>query len=493
MTGWIASAVVVSWIGAGCCCCGGGCGDAALEPESRDLAEVTVGGRRLTLRADLLGRRGTEHHGGGRLGWTSESDEEHWRISIALGEEERVPLVPLHGDGWIVWRGDAREDGVAVLDGLEAEPCPDGDGVAVRVAGTDPPRWLSAHAGDGWGFHAPLDSGATDCGSLSSVPSAEEQLQAVRDDALRVLLELAREQERGESGTMDDDGHARTSAGHRACGVHLDRGEGDETLRCLWELRRDARRNDSAVRRAVTLIEEGPGADPDLEAAMFRLASPDVPARPGGPALRERARLHREAVIGSYLSRAVTEDRMRAFVERALETCSGGSCARWRLGTAGGFAHDLSDTASCDRIVDVARRLTGDAPGTALSAIRACSETGSEEALRAALIAGLSRRTMPADARPPTCDEGAIIEGTYRSTVCRSLPRYAGSWLGEHCHPDAVARAHEIVVAIPDADIDPYGDALADGAFRVLSECDREGIVAAMRERGREDLLPEDG
>jgi hypothetical protein len=267
-----------------------------------------LGGDTLTMRADLVGEYGRERHGGGRFGWTSESDEELWRIHVGVAGAELEALAPTHRAEWILWRGDDRDAGEAILEGLSLVTCPASGAVAFGVTGFDVPRWSVVRAGDGWGFQAPWASDATDCASFGDVPDAPTLLRAVRDDALRAWVEMEQT-----GPPMPREGLDRRYAGKRACGVHLDRGEAEETLACLWELRIGSHEGGELVDLVNALIAEGPAAEPDLEAAMFRLAAPGGLPGHEDPAIAAVIEDHVAFAMPGYLARATTAERRQAF------------------------------------------------------------------------------------------------------------------------------------------------------------------------------------
>ncbi|MCZ7681419.1 MAG: hypothetical protein M5U28_22555 [Sandaracinaceae bacterium] len=466
------------------CCCGLWRDDAQLEPADRELTPVPLGDGAISLRVEVRGRYGREHHGGGRFGFSTRTDEEIWRASVLASEGVTI-LAPSLGVAVL----DDRDEAVRRMDAVRVESCAMEGGAVVRVLGLEEERWMTARAGEGWTVLAPFESEAASCvAAAAAAPPAADQIRAAWEDGVRAWAEVHEHPGRGAS----DEARIRMEVGVRACRLLFARGEAEETLRCFWSSRVWANRSMGDAVPLMDAINRGAESAPDYEAAMMRLAAPGGLALHADPALQAIIDRHASTVLPGYLSEARTERRIDDFLERSASACES-RCEGWRLEAIGALAGRRGDAALCDRALATARRAIEDPEADAADAlrlIRGVVECGSVDAVRSALIAGLSRGTTGEGAPDGTCSADAIRPGTYRTTVCASLPRYAGAWLGAHCHPDAVQRAHEVLRSVPDAELAPHAHELTDGSFRVLSRCDRGGLEAALRARGRADLIP---
>jgi hypothetical protein len=193
--------------------------------------------------------------------------------------------------------------------------------------------------------------------------------------------------------------------------------------------------------------------------------------------------------------------RRPAFIERLIERCAdpGEPCG-----------DDALELVRASIAVNGTARVTPEDCAVGAAAIGSLLEGGDERAVSAAFavtrglfvceqpamrrlaLLGLDVATEPdktlpdpayssygswlADCMPTTTSEGAVRLGS----ECKALPRYAGTWLGAHCGPDAIERARAIEATRPREPYDPREDQVLDGALRVLGACDEAAFEAAI-------------
>ena len=467
------------------CCCGLGQGKPPLEDAERPVGVVQGSG--LAVSAELRGEYVLEHHGAGRMSWTSEGSEESWTLDLRTSGSD-PPCVSLvasrSGEGWRVWAGSERETGAAQMAGLSLQSCAIAGGAVFEVSGLSDQRWFVVRRGDGWGYVASLDSDDSSCAEASAdVVEVSSELTAIWEDGVRAAAEHAAAPG---PGRITEARIGRESAAERACGVLLDRGDATEALRCFWASRVWANPSMHAGRRAMALIQAGPSAELDLEAAMFALLASELPPATD-PRLDAQIGEHTRTVAPDYIALAPTEERVRAYVERAASQ----GVPSWQLSAVGSLAHQLQDEALCDRLLEGFTRDLADPEAPDRDILEGAKELhgcGSEPAFRGLMLVGLGRETLLQEAAG-SCQSGAINERTYRTTICHSFPPYAGSFLGAHCGDDANERAWAIARERLEAGTDPYSDARLDGALRVLWSCDRDAIRAELSTPGHERTL----
>ncbi len=469
------------------CCCGLGPSDDDLESAER---VVPIEGSSVSVTAELTGQYVLEHHGGGRFGWNETTDEERWLLRVHASGDGVVDLVPRDpwSRGWTAWSGADRAVGVERMEALAVEACAVEGGAVFRViGGGDPSLWMIARPAPGGAsrgaFVARLTRGETCAEAAAGAPSVADHLTLVWEDGLRAASE---HRELGGAAAITSERGGREAAGVRACDVLLDRGEGEEALRCLWASRIEANPSRSEPRRAMALVADGADAEIDLEAAMLALLSHELPP-PSDAALVDQHDRHLAYAVPTWLETAHTPERLRAFLGDALGVAGPG----WRIVGVGSLAARLEDEVVCTQVIDAYLRWLED-PGNAsavLGGARRIAGCGTDDRFAALMRAGLGRRTLPEGTEAgDTCGVGAILRGTYRTTVCASFPRFAGSWLADHCDEAANDRAWTLARERLDAEAHVHDDAILDGSLRVLARCDADALDAELLRREREDV-----
>lgn len=452
---------------------GGGCKKVKRpKPKTRVLGEVKAAGARFTVTGRLLSSRMSTHTTGGRIVRGSDSSRLVLLVEARQGGKKlalyRVPRrQPIRFRSFRSWAKGKR-----ALAALEVEICAQGDRLLWRLKGPnadDMSIWELVYLRSGYGVRTV----ATPAGATPAVVTPAESNPAGSTSA-----------QKGRSASCKQVLHRalRWKAWRK---LHASRGKLCQRLQ--------KEQHHLAAARCM-LRDPGSGLDgvdvrtPQMQRAVLRALAPDP---------RWDAQQWNETAIGVTLRRLDPPD-VRELIEKTVAHCSreGVNCAAWRLGGMARAARRLGPKA-CPSLLRLAVRRLGQ-PGAdnamaALVILRQIFRHVDQRKLAPILRAGLGRATTPdlkLERRGAIAYSGGSLCGdhelriTFRSrrgySRCESLSRFAGSWLGLHCSPEAVKAGLAAAKRAGKADLDPRTSQVLDGALRVLGWCDPKAFEQAI-------------
>jgi hypothetical protein len=456
MRGWLALALLL--VAASC--------DRTFSTTKRELFHATVDGVDLVITAELHGWHTASHLGPNFQTMPARDDFAIYRATSAKrgGGKELGVFDTVDIETRAIVTPPNRAAGKTELASLTALTCPVTHGVAFQVKG----EWRALFVLGDRVFDTKLDSKAGDCAALGSI--SPDQL-AVAPGGATTCLAL-------------DDAGLRTAA--IDCFFH---GKESDLTPVAPLPKEGAIPYDDVAH----LVKHG-----DRDALVARFASDpkvidDMIARLATtPPPYDDIIFARERLLALDTAHALPR-----FIDRVTTECAtacsddvvkyGELAIGWK-----GTAFVTPD--ACEKGISFARTLAAKGDAAALKraffvlrGFYSCLDA----VARPMLVSGLSVATSPevkigtpdaiaysmvdSNCQPYTGNSGAEVSG-----LCESFPRFAGTWLANHCGPDAINAAKKIAHDRPRTPFDPREDQVLDGALRVLGACDKTAFETAI-------------
>jgi hypothetical protein len=446
MRGWLAALVLI----AGC--------NRTFATVKRELFRTTVDGVEITVRAELHGWHTAAHMGPEFRTLPARDDFTILRGETAKRGSKDLPMFDTSDLGVRAIDTPATYDaGKATLASLAAVTCPIGHGVAFQVKS----EWRALFVLGDRVFESKLDTKATDCATLGPI-SAESTLPASPGGATTCL--------------------ALDEAGLRPAAIDCFLRGTRSDLAPVKPLPKDG----DTRELVAEIVKHG-----DRDALVARFAS-DATVIDGmierlatKPPPFEDIVIARERMLAIDAAHALPRFIDRVATECATTTCSDDVVRYGELAIGwNGTAFVTPD--ACAKGMSFARSLAskGDAAAMkraffVLRGFFSCLDAS----VRPLLVSGLAIATSPEQTLSgldSNCEPFTSNTGREVSSLCESFPRFAGTWLGAHCGPDAIAAATKIARERPRTPFNPRADQVLDGALRVLGTCDKTAFEAAI-------------
>jgi hypothetical protein len=442
------------------------CNKHHFETETRELFHATADGADVAVSAELHGWH-TPAHMGPEFRTLPARDD--FAILRAVSAKRGGKALPIFDTSLLPSRSidtpATYDSGKTELASLGALTCPIGHGVAARVNS----EWRAYFVLGDRVFESKIDSPAADCAALGSM-SAESTLPVMPGGATACLA-------------LDEAGSRPAAIDCFIRGTRSDLApvpplpkEGALSSELTAEIVKHADRDALVARFA---------ADPTtIDAMITRLATKPPPFEDIGIARERLLAIDAAGALPRFIDRATTE---------CASTCSDDvvKLAELAIGWKG-TAFVTPD--ACAKGISFARTLAskGDAAAMkraflVLRGFYSCLGASARPLVVSGLGVATSAETKLAspDAMAyvgvdNNCQAFTTPKGREVSSLCESFPRFAGTWLGAHCGPDAIAAAMKIASDRASTPFDPREDQVLDGALRVLGACDKTAFESAI-------------